>query len=191
AKAARDQNPSQTGSGNSAPPRGGTSGATPAGRPGTTPGATVTPTPTTTATSRPAASPLPGPVRPASNAPVIRNQTQTFQANGLSHPVRPTAVQTYKPPNLQNYSQMNSFIRRADLSLSRIQAGPELTFSIGDKGVKFAFSDISEEPEVRPDSMLDSLQTSSVLSIPVDARGLALRWEDLTRYTDYRDFQYT
>ena len=123
----------------------------------------------------------------------LRNRIQSFQSTGLTHPVSPVARRAYQPTNTQNYTHMNEFLHRSDRSLSPLGDKAELDLTFGGRKGKrsFAFEDASEENDVRPDTVLDTMQTSALLNVPVDSGGSAVRWEDITRYTDYRDLRYT
>jgi hypothetical protein len=136
----------------------------------------------------------PAAASPSAGASVLRNTAQTYRRTGLTHPAGGTAIKTYQPPSSHNYTAMSQWLRSSDQSLSplRAAADEELAMRSGNGDTtRFAFADASEEAEVRPDSLLEALQTSTLLDIPVDAEGRSLRWEDLTRYTDYRDIRYT
>jgi len=125
---------------------------------------------------------------------LTRSQAQTYYQQGLTRPLTTGVHRAYKPVNVQNYSAMNEWLSQSSHAIGGAASGvmPDVILGVRNReGLRFAFADASEEPEVRPDNDLDNMQTAVLLAVAVDGFGRTVRWEDVTRYTDYRDVPYT
>lgn len=120
--------------------------------------------------------------------PPATAQARNLANTGLVHPAAPGVVRSIKPLQPQNVNSMNNWIQRParfDPAAPRETVG-----AIVETRGKPVFGEVDEGSEVSATTDLSRLSSAAALLESVDATGRPVLWQDVTRYTDFRDIRF-
>ena len=127
--------------------------------------------------------------RPA--APVVSPataQARSLLNSGLTHPAAPGVIRSIKPLQPQNVNSMNDWLQRP--ALVALAAPRETTGALAETPGKPVFGEVDESSDLSPPTDLARLSNAAALFESVDATGRPVLWQDVTRYTDFRDVRF-